>query len=107
MRMQTLGLLIYFYVIHITLEVRYSIFFQMRSDRIYKKNYNKCIVKVKFLKNKILSKYKVTPSADAIIGKWKMDIDTKRRDSEGAVSFTVDNPFYVIFNPWCRGERYE
>ncbi|XP_031778774.1 annulin isoform X3 [Nasonia vitripennis] len=45
---------------------------------------------------------KVTPAADAIIGKWRMDIDTKRRDSEGAVSFTVDNPFYVIFNPWCR-----
>lgn len=45
---------------------------------------------------------KVTPAADAIIGKWKMDIDTKRRDSEGAVSFTVENPFYLIFNPWCR-----
>jgi hypothetical protein len=35
---------------------------------------------------------------------WKMEIDTKRRDAEGAVSFTVDNPFYLIFNPWCRGK---
>ncbi|XP_014213359.1 annulin isoform X2 [Copidosoma floridanum] len=45
---------------------------------------------------------KVTPAADAIVGKWRIDIDTKRRDSEGAVSFTVDHPFYMIFNPWCR-----
>ncbi|XP_058804914.1 annulin isoform X2 [Phymastichus coffea] len=45
---------------------------------------------------------KVTPSADAIVGKWRMEIDTKRRDSEGAVSFTVDYPFYLICNPWCR-----
>ncbi|KAJ8680712.1 hypothetical protein QAD02_016499 [Eretmocerus hayati] len=45
---------------------------------------------------------KITPAADAIIGKWKMDIDTKRKDSEGAVSFTVESPFYLICNPWCK-----
>ncbi|XP_011505871.1 PREDICTED: annulin isoform X2 [Ceratosolen solmsi marchali] len=47
---------------------------------------------------------KVTPAADAIIGKWNIEIDTKRRDSEGAVSFTVDTPFYLILNPWCRDD---
>ncbi|KAG7204155.1 hypothetical protein KM043_001995 [Ampulex compressa] len=44
---------------------------------------------------------KVTPSPNAIIGKWKMEIDTKNRESEGAVSFTMENPFYILFNPWC------
>ncbi|XP_014223313.1 annulin [Trichogramma pretiosum] len=49
-------------------------------------------------------KIKVTPAADAIIGKWRIEIDTKRRESEGAVSFTVDSSFYLIFNPWARGD---
>lgn len=43
---------------------------------------------------------KITPAADAKIGKWKVDIDTKWKDN-GAVSFTVKNPFYLLFNPWC------
>ncbi|XP_012283276.1 annulin isoform X2 [Orussus abietinus] len=44
---------------------------------------------------------KVVPDANAMIGKWRMDIDTRRRHSDGAVSYSVQNPFYVIFNPWC------
>ncbi|XP_043667444.1 annulin isoform X1 [Vespula pensylvanica] len=44
---------------------------------------------------------KITPSPNAIVGKWKMDIDTKNRESEGAVSYTMEHPFYIIFNPWC------
>jgi hypothetical protein len=43
------------------------------------------------------------PSANAIIGKWKMEIDTKNKESEGAVSYTMDDPFYLICNPWCEG----
>jgi len=32
-----------------------------------------------------------------------MDIDTKNKESEGAVSYTMDHPFYLICNPWCKG----
>lgn len=32
-----------------------------------------------------------------------MDIDTKNKESEGAVSYTMDDPFYLICNPWCIG----
>ncbi|XP_046608601.1 annulin isoform X1 [Neodiprion virginianus] len=45
-------------------------------------------------------KLKIIPAADAKIGKWKMDVDTKWQDNS-AISFTVNDPFYVIFNPWC------
>lgn len=44
------------------------------------------------------------PSVNAIIGKWKMEIDTKNKQSEGAISYTMDNPFYLICNPWCEGK---
>ncbi|XP_024939545.1 annulin isoform X2 [Cephus cinctus] len=44
-------------------------------------------------------KIRVTPSVNAYIGKWKLDIDTNRK-GDGAVSYTMENPFYMIFNPW-------
>ncbi|XP_043255316.1 annulin isoform X1 [Colletes gigas] len=44
---------------------------------------------------------KIVADPNAIIGKWKMDIDTKNRNLEGAISYTMKNPFYLIFNPWC------
>ncbi|XP_031846608.1 transglutaminase isoform X2 [Nomia melanderi] len=44
---------------------------------------------------------KIVPAPNAIIGKWRMDIDTKNRNLDGAVSFTMKDPFYLIFNPWC------
>lgn len=44
---------------------------------------------------------KIVPSANAIIGKWRMDIDTKNRNLDGAISYTMKQPFYLIFNPWC------
>ncbi|XP_076166822.1 transglutaminase isoform X2 [Ptiloglossa arizonensis] len=47
---------------------------------------------------------KILPSADSIIGKWKMEIDTKNKNLDGAISYAMKNPFYVIFNPWCEGD---
>ncbi|XP_020284577.1 annulin isoform X2 [Pseudomyrmex gracilis] len=47
---------------------------------------------------------KVVPSVNAIIGKWKMEIDTKNKQTEGAVSYSVNQPFYLICNPWCRDD---
>ncbi|XP_012267680.2 annulin isoform X2 [Athalia rosae] len=43
---------------------------------------------------------KIVSPADSKVGKWKMDIDTKWKNN-GAVSFTLKSPIYVIFNPWC------
>ncbi|XP_076656621.1 transglutaminase isoform X2 [Halictus rubicundus] len=43
---------------------------------------------------------KIVPDANAIIGKWKMEIDTKNRNLDGAVSYSMRHPFYLIFNPW-------
>ncbi|KAJ9601814.1 hypothetical protein L9F63_000042 [Diploptera punctata] len=47
---------------------------------------------------------KVTPAADAIVGKWKIDIDTKLKN-DGAVSYSHKHPFYILFNPWCRQDQ--
>ncbi|XP_011169553.1 annulin isoform X1 [Solenopsis invicta] len=47
---------------------------------------------------------RVVTSANAIIGKWNMEIDTKNKESEGAVSYTMDQPFYLICNPWCKDD---
>lgn len=53
--------------------------------------------------NHLPSYFQIVPDPNAIIGKWKMDIDTKNRNLDGAVSYTMKHPFYVIFNPWCEG----
>ncbi|XP_011300177.1 annulin isoform X2 [Fopius arisanus] len=44
---------------------------------------------------------KIISPPDVLIGKWKMDIDAKRKNSAGAISFSVNEPFYIIFNAWC------
>ncbi|XP_043465053.1 annulin-like isoform X2 [Leptopilina heterotoma] len=46
-------------------------------------------------------KIKIKTSPDAIIGKWKIEIDTRNKDSGGAISSNVNEPFYLLFNPWC------
>lgn len=47
---------------------------------------------------------KITPAADAIVGQWKMDIDTKLKN-DGAVSYSHKDPIYILFNPWCRQDQ--
>ncbi|XP_071448143.1 annulin-like isoform X2 [Hetaerina americana] len=46
-------------------------------------------------------KIEVTPSADTMIGMWKMDIDTKLKGAGDAVSYSCPHPIYILFNPWC------
>ncbi|RZF45384.1 hypothetical protein LSTR_LSTR002827 [Laodelphax striatellus] len=46
----------------------------------------------------------ITPAANCIVGEWKMDIDTKLMDNS-ALSFNLDAPFYVLFNPWCQDDQ--
>ncbi|XP_017792163.1 PREDICTED: annulin isoform X1 [Habropoda laboriosa] len=47
---------------------------------------------------------KIVPAPNAMIGKWNMDVDTKNKNLDGAVSYTMKHPFYLIFNPWCEGD---
>ncbi|GLG96849.1 Annulin [Gryllus bimaculatus] len=46
----------------------------------------------------------ITTAADTIVGKWKMDIDTKLRN-DGAVSYSHKDPIYVLFNPWSQKDQ--
>ena len=48
--------------------------------------------------------WQVLTLATAIVGKWKMDIDTKSFSTNEALCFSLKQPFYLLFNPWCRGE---
>ncbi|XP_011689027.1 PREDICTED: annulin-like [Wasmannia auropunctata] len=47
---------------------------------------------------------KVVTSANAIIGKWKMNIDTYHKKLIRTVSYMMDHPFYLICNPWCNDD---
>ncbi|XP_014217646.1 annulin [Copidosoma floridanum] len=42
----------------------------------------------------------VTPAANAIVGMWRIEINTEGQDAKDYVNFKVDKSFYMIFNPW-------
>lgn len=42
---------------------------------------------------------KITTPHDCVIGKWRMDVDTKIIN-EGAYSYSWSTGIYVLFNPW-------
>ncbi|XP_059471130.1 annulin isoform X2 [Neocloeon triangulifer] len=46
----------------------------------------------------------ITPAADAIIGQWKVEVDTKKQLEGSAVSYTFPDPIYILFNPWCKDD---
>ncbi|XP_050396227.1 protein-glutamine gamma-glutamyltransferase K [Patella vulgata] len=46
--------------------------------------------------------FDVTPPVTSIIGKYKLFIETKLKDSDKVSRFEVeDEDIYIIFNPWC------
>jgi transglutaminase 1 len=47
----------------------------------------------------------IKPSAGALVTQWKMDIDTKVLDNSLSRSFSLPQPFYLLFNPWCREDE--
>ncbi|XP_011689029.1 PREDICTED: annulin-like [Wasmannia auropunctata] len=47
---------------------------------------------------------KVVTSVNAIIGKWNMNIGTSRKNFSSIGSYTMDHPFYLICNPWCKDD---
>ena len=45
--------------------------------------------------------FKIIPAANAIVGKWQMEIDVKK--GPNAVSYTHSTPIFILFNPWSKG----
>lgn len=44
----------------------------------------------------------IKPAANALVSQWKLDIDSKIINNQLSRSFSLPQPFYVLFNPWCR-----
>ncbi|XP_045470939.1 annulin [Harmonia axyridis] len=42
--------------------------------------------------------------AEAAIGRWKLDVDTKIIDG-GAYCYSWEHEIYLLFNPWCKRDR--
>lgn len=47
----------------------------------------------------------IKPAANALVTQWKMDIDTKILNNNMSRSYSLPQPFYVLFNPWCREDE--
>lgn len=47
----------------------------------------------------------IKPAANALVTQWKLDIDTKVLNNSLSRSFSLPQPFYVLFNPWCREDE--
>ncbi|XP_055638666.1 annulin-like isoform X2 [Toxorhynchites rutilus septentrionalis] len=47
----------------------------------------------------------VKPAVTASVTKWKLDIDTKLLSEGFGKSFSLPQPFYLLFNPWCRDDQ--
>lgn len=47
----------------------------------------------------------IKPAANAIVTQWRLDIDTKVLNNTLSRSFSLPQPFYCLFNPWCREDQ--
>lgn len=47
----------------------------------------------------------IKPSANALVTQWKLDIDSKMLTGNVSKSFSLPQPFYILFNPWCREDQ--
>lgn len=47
----------------------------------------------------------IKPAANALVTQWKLDIDSKILNGNVSKSFSLPQPFYVLFNPWCREDQ--
>lgn len=51
----------------------------------------------------------IKPAATALVTQWKLDIDSKLIGGTATTniskSFSLPQPFYVLFNPWCREDQ--
>nr|XP_023022032.1 annulin [Leptinotarsa decemlineata] len=46
----------------------------------------------------------VTVPPDAIVAKWRLEVDTKIID-DGAYSYSWETGIYILFNPWCKQDQ--
>jgi transglutaminase 1 len=47
----------------------------------------------------------IKPAANALVTQWKLDIDSKVLNGTTSKSYSLPQPFYVLFNPWCREDQ--
>lgn len=47
----------------------------------------------------------IKPAATALVTQWKLDIDSKILNGSVSKSYSLPQPFYVLFNPWCREDQ--
>ncbi|XP_058452172.1 annulin isoform X1 [Malaya genurostris] len=47
----------------------------------------------------------VKPAVTAPVTKWKLDIDTKLLSEGFGKSYSLPQPFYLLFNPWCQDDQ--
>lgn len=47
----------------------------------------------------------IKPAANACVTQWKLDIDSKNLEKNISKTFSLSQPFYVLFNPWCREDQ--
>ncbi|XP_065095331.1 annulin-like isoform X1 [Ochlerotatus camptorhynchus] len=47
----------------------------------------------------------VKPAATASVTKWKLDFDTKLLSEGFGKSYSMPQPFYLLFNPWCKDDQ--
>lgn len=47
----------------------------------------------------------IKPSATALVTQYKLDIDSKIMNGTVSKSYSLPQPFYVLFNPWCREDQ--
>lgn len=46
----------------------------------------------------------ITPAADCVVAKWKLDIDTKII-GDSAYSYSWETGIYILYNPWCKNDQ--
>lgn len=47
----------------------------------------------------------IKPAANSLVTQWKLDIDSKVLTGTVSKSFSLPQPFYNLFNPWCREDQ--
>ncbi|KAF7278342.1 hypothetical protein GWI33_008557 [Rhynchophorus ferrugineus] len=58
---------------------------------------------VQAIKDNVLTVNVLTPP-DAIVAKWRMDVDTKYMEND-AYSYSWKTGIYILFNPWCTQDQ--
>lgn len=47
----------------------------------------------------------VKPGAQAAVTQWKVDIDSKDKETGDTKTFSLHNNIFILFNPWCEDDQ--